>query len=85
MQAIHIVDLVSDNKDKRYEPAGRMAMAIIEIIQDQGECLPQHLNARGFSPDEISRHWHLAKSLAAVELRLMAAAPARPKSVVGKR
>lgn len=71
MASIHIVDLVSDNNDKKYEPAGRMAAAIVDIMRQQGGCLPQDLNAKGFTPDEVATHWHLAKSLAAVELKLL--------------
>lgn len=68
--AARIVDLVSDNDDKRYAPAGRMAAAIIEITKEQGWCLPQDLNERGFTPDEVVRLWDLANSLVAVELKL---------------
>jgi hypothetical protein len=80
--AIRIVDLVSDNDDKRYEPAGRLAAAIIDITREKGGCLPQDLNERGFTPDEVARHWHIAKSVAAVEMKLMANGPAEPKSVL---
>lgn len=83
--AIRIVDLVSDDNDKRYEPAGRMAAAIIEIIQDQGGCLPQDLNGRGFTSDEVAKHWHIAKALAAVELKLMNDAPIKPRSLLRRR
>ncbi len=71
LSTICVVDLVSSDNDKRYEPAGLMATAIIEIMQENGECLSQYLHAKGFAPEEIAQHWHLAKSLAAVELRLM--------------
>jgi hypothetical protein len=83
--ALRIVDLVSDADDRRYEPAGRMAAAIIEIIQDNGDCLPQDLNARGFTPDEVVRHWHLAKAIAAVELKLAVAAPTKPGKTPGRK
>lgn len=71
MAANRIVDLVSDDSDKRYEPAGRMATAIIEITAAKGACLPQDLNESGFTPDEVAKHWHFAKSLVAVEMTLM--------------
>jgi hypothetical protein len=71
LSTIRVVDLVSGDKDKRYEPAGRMAAAIIAITQKNGDCLPQDLNAQGFTPDEVAENWHLAKSLAVVELQLM--------------
>ena len=70
MAAIRIVDLVSGEKDKRYETAGRMAAAIVNIAAERGGCLPQDLNERGFRPDEVANHWHMAQSLAEVELRL---------------
>lgn len=69
--AVQIIDLVSNNENRKFAPAGRMASAIIEITQEQGGCLPQDLNARGFTPAEVAEHWHMAKSLAAVELNLM--------------
>jgi hypothetical protein len=68
--ALRVVDLVGPD-DKKYEPAGRMALAIIELTQKNGGCLPQDLNERGFTPDEVADHWHMAKSLADVELKLM--------------
>lgn len=71
MAAARIVELVSDDNDKRYEPVGRMATVIVEVTAATGGCLPQDLNARGFTPDEVAKHWHFAKSLAAVEMTLM--------------
>jgi hypothetical protein len=44
--------------------AERMATAIVEIIREQGGCLPHDLAARGFTYDEIDRHWAMAKALA---------------------
>ena len=70
---LQVVDLVTTNQDKRFAPAGRMASAIIEITLENGACLPQDLNDKGFAPDEVAQHWHMAKSLAAVEMRLMGA------------
>ena len=81
LSTIRIVDLVSSDNDKRYAPAGLMATAIIEIMQENKECLPHYLNAKGFGPDEIAQHWHLAKSLAAIEMRLMGAAATKTKSI----
>jgi hypothetical protein len=71
MGAVRIVDLVSSDDDRTYEPAARMAAAIVEISRKNGDCLPQDLNQKGFSPDAVAAHWHMAKSLAAVELKLM--------------
>ncbi len=68
---LQVVDLVSDDKDKTYAPAGRMAAAIVSITVEKGGCLPQDLNTQGFTPEEVAAHWHLAQSLAAVELKLM--------------
>jgi len=72
-EALRVVDLVTTDEGQKFEPAGRMAAAIIDITQEQGGCLPQDLNAKGFAPDEVASHWHLAQSLASVELRLMGA------------
>ncbi len=76
--SIRVVDLVTSDDDNRFAPAGRMAAAIIEITQESGWCLPQDLNARGFTPAEVAQHWHLAKSLAEVEMKLMKDATAKP-------
>jgi hypothetical protein len=76
---LRIVDLVTTDADKTFAPAGRMASAIIAITQEKGGCLPQDLNERGFTPDEVAKHWHMAKALAAVEIRLMGESPAEPK------
>jgi hypothetical protein len=74
-----VVDLITTDEDKRFAPAGRMATAIIEITQKNGGCLPQDLNERGFTPAEVAEHWHMAQSLAAVEMNLMSERPAKPK------
>jgi hypothetical protein len=81
MAAVRIVALVSGRDDQRYEPAGRMAVVIIEITEEKGGCLPQDLNERRFSPDEVAQHWHMAKSLAEVELNLMRGDPAKPQLI----
>lgn len=70
MVAQRIVDLVSSDDDRRYEPAGRMAAVIIEVTNETGGCLPQDLNEKGFTPADVTNHWHMAQSLAEVELRL---------------
>ena len=69
--AMRIIDLVADDENKKYAPAGRMATTIVEITQQNGGCLPQDLNEKGFTPAEIFQHWHMAQSLAVVELKLM--------------
>lgn len=83
--ALRIVDLVTTDENKRFAPAGRMAAAIIEITREKGGCLPQDLNERGFTPDEVAMHWHMAKSLAAVEIKLMGESPAEPKFMKRKK
>ncbi len=78
--AIRVVDLITSDEDKKFAPAGRMAAAIIEITQENGRCLPQDLNAKGFTPAEVAQHWHMARSLAAVEIKLMNDQPIKPKT-----
>ena len=76
---LFVVDLVTTDEDKRFAPAGRMAASIIEITQENGGCLPQDLNAKGFTPADVAQHWHMAHSLAAVEMKLMNDKPLKPK------
>ena len=78
---IRVVDLLTSDEDKTFAPAGRMAATIIEITRESGGCLPQDLNAKGFTPDEVAQHWHLAKSLADVEMKLMRDQPVNPKAI----
>ncbi len=66
-----VVDLITTDEDKKFAPAGRMAAAIIEITQEMGGCSPKNLYEKGFPPTEVTKHWHMAQSLAAVELGLM--------------
>lgn len=80
MSALRVVDLITSDEDKKFAPAGRMASAIIEIVQENGGCLPQDLHARGFTPAEVAQHWHMARSLAAVEIKLMRDKPTKPKA-----
>ena len=77
----------SDHKDedRTFAPAGRIAAAMIAIIAEKGGCLPQDLNERGFSPRDVALHWHLAQSLAAVELKLMRERPTKSKSIFGRK
>jgi hypothetical protein len=64
-------NLMATGADKAHEPAVRMAMAIVKLIQKNGDCLPQDLLAYGFTKDETVELWHLARSIAAIELKLM--------------
>lgn len=82
INTLRVIDLVGDDESKKYEPAGRMAIAIIELTHANGGCLPQDLNAKGFTPDEVAEHWHMAKSLAAIELRLMNKSLVMQKSLI---
>ena len=50
--------------------AERMAGVIITLSQEQGDCQPQDLNDRGFTPEEIERHWVMANALARARLNL---------------
>lgn len=61
-----IVDVVNPDPEKRFAPCERMANAIVEIIKQKGGCLPQDLNARGFTPKEVANLWDMSKSLAAL-------------------
>lgn len=83
--ALRVVDLVGSDENKKYEPAGRMAIAIIEITHENGGCLPQDLNAKGFTADEVVTHWHMAQSLAAVEMKLMSENPTKPKLLLRRK
>lgn len=67
----HIVDLITTDPDRKFEPAGRLASAIIGVLQRQENCYPTDLKAVGFEAEEIDAHWHMAHTLAMVELKLM--------------
>ncbi|HUY67918.1 MAG TPA: hypothetical protein VMV79_01280 [Alphaproteobacteria bacterium] len=66
-----VADLITTDEDRKFAPAGCMATAIVDLTRKNGGCLPQDLNVEGFSPDEVAEFWHMAHSLAAVELKLM--------------
>lgn len=51
----------------KFDVQSRMAEAIANITQEKGGCLPQDLNAKGFSPEEVTRYWAMASALAAVK------------------
>jgi hypothetical protein len=65
-----IVDVENDDPEKQGEPSKRMARTIVEIIKETGACLPQDLNARGFTPDEVAKLWGMSKALAAQMMEL---------------
>ena len=58
------------NSESEAEAAERMAAAIVEIMEQQEECLPHVLLEKGFTYAEINRLWARAKALAVFELRI---------------
>jgi hypothetical protein len=40
-------------------------------MRENDGCLPHDLIAKGFTSEEISRHWAMAKALAQVELNML--------------
>ncbi|MDD3028863.1 MAG: hypothetical protein PHS57_01080 [Alphaproteobacteria bacterium] len=64
-----VVDLITTDKDKRFEQPARMADAIIRIIQEQGDCLPQDLSPEEFPAPYVARYWHMAHTMAKIELK----------------
>jgi hypothetical protein len=69
-EGLRIVDLVTTNPVGKFGLADRMAAAIAELYREQGGGLPQDLLAKGFTPDEVDRHWAMAKALAQVALKI---------------
>ena len=69
---MRVIDLETSNPGGKFSVVERMANAIVEIKQEQGGCLPHDLAGKGFTHDEIDRHWAMAKALAYVELKMMA-------------
>jgi hypothetical protein len=68
---MRVVDLVTTDPEGKFELAERMATAIAEIYQEKGGCLPHDLAAKGFTYEEVDRHWPMARALAHVELKIM--------------
>jgi hypothetical protein len=62
-------DLAIDHSDKELPLHRRMANAIIEMIDENGECLPQDLLQLGFSKEETVEQWHKAYAAAYAELQ----------------
>ncbi len=54
------------NGDMKFSTAGRMAMVIMDVRARNGGCMPQDLNARGFTPHEVVVHWDTAHFLIAI-------------------
>lgn len=59
-----VVDVV--NEGKSFSTAGRMAAVIMEMKKKNGVCMPQDLNAKGFTPKEVVDHWDAAHFLIAI-------------------
>jgi len=83
--ALQVIDLITTDEGRKFAPAGRMATAIIELTQQNGDCFPQDLSSKGFTPKEVAEQWHMAHSLAAVELNLMSKARMKPQLLFGGR
>ncbi len=54
-----------------FAPCQEMATEIAKILKDKGECRPSDLEAKGFPPQEVKRHWAMSYALAKVELNWM--------------
>ena len=61
-----VIDLISDSEALKFEVAGRMANTIVELKQKNGGCMPQDLNAKGFTPSEVAENWDAAHFLIAI-------------------
>jgi hypothetical protein len=49
----------------------RMTDAIVELVAEQeGRCNPDDLLAKGFTREEIDRHWKMAQALAYVKMNV---------------
>ena len=68
---IHVIDLITTHDDQKFAPAGHMASEIINITEEKGECCAQDLMIKGFAAEEVAQYWHMAQSLASVEIKLM--------------
>ncbi|MDX2027204.1 MAG: hypothetical protein SFW62_01060 [Alphaproteobacteria bacterium] len=61
----------TSNPGGKFPLVQRMASTIVELYQTQGDCSPRDLLGRGFTRDDISRYWPLAKALAFVEMNIL--------------
>ncbi len=64
-----IVDQITSETDKRFEPVARMADTIVEMTLEIGNCEQQDLLALGFAHQDVAALWHFANALAVIELR----------------
>lgn len=54
----------------KFAQAERMATVIIGIYREKGGCVEHDLSEKGFTDDEIQRHWAMANALAKVALNI---------------
>lgn len=59
-----VVDVASESL--KFSIAGRMAKVIMDLSKKNGGCMPQDLNAKGFTPQEVVGHWDAAHFLIAI-------------------
>ncbi|MDE2029557.1 MAG: hypothetical protein KGI97_03230, partial [Alphaproteobacteria bacterium] len=59
-----VVDVI--NEGTSFSTAGRMAAVIVEMKKKHGMCMPQDLNAKGFTSQEVVDHWDAAHFLIAI-------------------
>lgn len=68
--APNVVSLLTTAHDRKFEPAGRLAAAIIELHKTQSPCTPDDLRSHGFRDKQLANNWHLAMAIARIELKL---------------
>ncbi len=64
-----IVDQITTETDKRFEPVARMADAIVKITLKSGCCEQRDLLVLGFPHQDVATLWHFANALAVIEIR----------------
>lgn len=64
---MHVIDLKTGTNGIRFSIAGRMAVEILKHQQANESCLPQDLNKRGFTQNEVLNNWNAAHFLIAVD------------------
>lgn len=64
-----IIEIQSE--DNIFDDCKHMASAVVEVLKTKGECRPSDLESKGFSSNEIKRHFSMAYALARVELNWM--------------
>ncbi len=69
MRTPRIVDQITTETDKRFEPVAHMADAIVKTMLETGGCEQRDLLALGFPHQDVAALWHFANALAVIELR----------------